>query len=279
MGRLPLTLVTSVIGIPVILVFILSLLAGSVVFSKSRAGASPVTSPTPIVVELFTSEGCSSCPPADALLQKLDAQPYPAAELIVLSEHVDYWNHIGWTDPYSSRSYSERQSAYERRLHVDEPYTPQMIVDGTREFVGSNSQDAQKAISTTTGIAKLAVRITDATVDGDTVRARIETGTLPAGTRSADVILIAALNHAESQVAGGENSGRRLTHVAVVRAFKKAGSIASGQSFSQEVALKLEKPVPDLRIIALIQEPGPGKILGAAQQKLSKSKNLGPAGV
>lgn len=244
-------------------------LAGTAVVAVGRSDIL-TTKRVPVVIELFTSEGCSSCPPADALLQKLDAQPYPAAELIVLSEHVDYWNRIGWTDPYSSHSYSERQSAYENLLHVDEPYTPQMIVDGTREFVGSNSQDAQKAISTTAGIAKLAVRITDATVDGDTVRARIETGTLPAGARSADVILIAALNHAESQVAAGENSGRRLTHVAVVRAFKKAGSIRGGQSFSQEVALKLETPLPDLRIIALIQQPGPGKILGAAQHNLSK---------
>lgn len=224
----------------------------------------------PVVVELFTSEGCSSCPPADALLQKLDEQPYPATELIVLSEHVDYWNHIGWTDPYSSRSYSERQSAYGNRLHIDEVYTPQMIVDGTREFVGSNSQDAQKAISKAAGAPKLAVRIADAALDGDTVHAHIETGLLPAGTRSADVVLITALNHAESHVAAGENSGRRLTHVAVVRAFKKAGSIASGQSFSQEVTIKLEKPSPDLRIIALVQEAGPGKILGAAQQKLTK---------
>ena len=203
-------------------------LAGTAVVGAGRSNIA-TTNRAPVVIELFTSEGCSSCPPADALLQKLDAQPYPAAELIVLSEHVDYWNRIGWTDPYSSRFYSERQSAYENRLHIDEPYTPQMIVDGTREFVGSNSQDAQEAIATTAVVAKLAVRITDATVDGDTVRARIETGTLPAGARSPNVILIAALNHAESQVAAGENSGRRLTHVAVVRAFKIAGSIASGQ--------------------------------------------------
>ena len=257
-----------------IAVILFSLVLGAAIFSRISESTSPTksTNHVPVVVELFTSEGCSSCPPADALLRKFDAQPFPAAELIVLSEHVDYWNHIGWTDPYSSHAYSERQSAYGDRLHLDGVYTPQMIVDGAREFVGSNSDDAEKAIAKATGNSKIAVRITDAKLEGDTLHVHIEAGPLPAGTARADVILIAALNHAESQVAAGENSGRRLTHVAVVRALKKADSIAPGQSFSQDVAVKLENPAnaTDLRAIALIQEPGPGKILGAAQERLSK---------
>jgi len=257
-----------------IAVILFSGVLGAAIFSRTSTSAPSTSSPirVPVVVELFTSEGCSSCPPADALLRKFDGQPIPGAELIVLSEHVDYWNHIGWTDPYSSHAYSERQSAYGDRLHLDGVYTPQMIVDGAHEFVGSNSDDAQKAISKATKNSKIAVRITDARLDGDTLHARVEAGPLPAGTRSADVILIAALNHAESQVAAGENSGRRLTHVSVVRALTKAASIAPGQSFSQEVSLKLEKPAnaTELRAIALLQEPGPGKILGAAQQQLSK---------
>ncbi|HEV2396848.1 MAG TPA: DUF1223 domain-containing protein [Candidatus Sulfotelmatobacter sp.] len=109
----------------------------------------------PVLVELFTSEGCSSSPPADTFLQKLDRQRIPGVHVIVLSEHVDYWNH-GWKDPYSAHLYSERQSSYARRFKLESVYTPQMVIDGVRELVGSDTAAADKALAETIAVPKLA---------------------------------------------------------------------------------------------------------------------------
>ena len=115
---------------------------------------------TPVIVELFTSEGCSSCPPADLLLQKLEAeQPLTGADVIGLEEHVDYWNHDGWIDPYSSPEWTQRQLDYGARL-TSEPYTPQMVVDGESQFVGSDARDASLAIRKAASSPKTDVEIT-----------------------------------------------------------------------------------------------------------------------
>lgn len=258
------------IGLALLLVF------GLAIATRLVAGEgnpwSDRSSPAPVLVELFTSEGCSSCPPADALLQQLDAQPFPGAQLIVLSEHVDYWNHIGWTDPYSSAAYSKRQSAYGSRLRLESVYTPQMIVDGTDEFVGNSSSEARKVFDRAVAVEKIPVRISGVTLENNYLRAHIETGSLLSHERKGDVFLVVALNHAESQVARGENAGRRLTHVAVVRNLAKVGSVAAGKAFSQDVSVKLQAGAErkDLRVIAFVQEPGPGRVLGVALEKLTK---------
>src|SRR6202521_4180552 len=169
---------------------------------------------TPVLVELFTSEGCSSCPPADSLLQKLDQQPIAGEEMIVLSEHVDYWNHIGWKDPYSARLYSDRQGSYARRLGLNDVYTPQMIVDGTFAFVGSDATLAEKAFAKALTKPKIAVRLSSVSpATTNVLLVRVETGALQEffGLHEAHVYVAIALNHAESQVSGGENSGRRLS--------------------------------------------------------------------
>jgi hypothetical protein len=255
----------------------LSVLLLAVVFAAgmfvSAYGPPSREAVSPVLVELFTSEGCSSCPPADALLQQLDrTQPVGGAQLIVLSEHVDYWNHIGWTDPYSSRFFSDRQSVYGNRFGLSSVYTPQMVVDGVTEFVGNDSRLASRAVEKALALPKVAVRISDISLDAaKALRAHIDTDALPetSKVRKADVYLVVALNHAESQVLRGENSGRRLTHVGVVQSLTKIGSIEGGRTFSQDVHIKLDSRTDpaNLRVIAFIQQPDQRQVLGVAQQQ------------
>jgi hypothetical protein len=226
---------------------------------------------SPVLVELFTSEGCSSCPPADAILRQLDTtQPVAGAQVIVLSEHVDYWNHDGWKDPYSSALLTSRQGAYCRALRVNEPYTPQIIVDGTGQLQLSNPRQGSQIFEQAAMTPKIPVRIGSVAVDGTNpavVRAHIEAD--DNSDENADIYAVVALNHAESEVLRGENSGQRLTHVAVVETLRKVGKLEKGKSFAQDVQMKL-KPGMDaanIRVIAFVQESGPGKVLGAAMEK------------
>ena len=239
----------------------------------SHAVAPTNTSPAvPVLVELFTSEGCSSCPPADALLEKLDTQPFPGGQMIVLSEHVDYWNHIGWTDPYSSSAYSQRQSAYGRTFGLDSVYTPQMVVDGSDEFAGSDIGAARKAFDKAIRTEKIPVRISNATIEGHTLHAHVQAEASVSHPRHVDTFLVVALDHAESQVAKGENAGHRLTHVAVVRSLTKIGKLEPGKPLSEDVSVELD-PVSaarNLRIIAFLQEHGQARILGATEVKVPR---------
>ncbi len=243
------------------------------IVSRANKSAGQAETRTPVLVELFTSEGCSSCPPADRFLQKLDQQPTPGADMIVLSEHVDYWNHIGWKDPFSSHFFSERQSAYAKRFGLDSVYTPQMVVDGTSEFVGSDSARAQGVFETATRRPKIDVQVSAVSFERHTLRAHLATGPLDDSYNvpAADAYVAIALNHAQSQVSGGENAGHQLTHVAVVRSLFKIGELKRGQTLSQDVSLNLE-PSADpgsLRLIAFLQEPHQGRILGATRLALN----------
>jgi len=168
---------------------------------------------TPVVVELFTSEGCSSCPPADLLLTRLsEKQSIVGVEIIALSEHVDYWNRLGWRDPFSSAELTARQQRYAEVFGTDRVYTPQMVVDGRTEFVGSDAARADRVIADAARQPKAAVRLSLA--QG---RLQIRVAPLPRRGVSADVLLAITENSLESNVSRGENAGRRLRHIAVVR--------------------------------------------------------------
>ena len=156
--------------------------------------------------------------------------------MIVLSEHVDYWNHIGWKDPYSASFYTQRQSAYANRFGLDSVYTPQMVVDGTSEFVGSNSGLADKAFRKALSVPKLPVRLSLISADAsNTLHSHLETGALDSsfGSREAEVYVVVALNRAESQVSAGENAGHRLAHVSVVKSLTRVGVLKQGRVLVQ----------------------------------------------
>jgi hypothetical protein len=245
---------------------------GAQMESKTTVAVRSSPEAHPILVELFTSEGCSSCPPADAMLQKMDAsQPIAGAQLIVLSEHVDYWDHDGWKDPNSSPAMTERQLAYVHALGLPNAYTPQIIVDGISEMPANDAQQINKIFQEASAEPRVAVRLDDVSVDAahpDILRARVETDA-NVEKHNAEVYVAVALDHVESQVLHGENEGHHLTHVAVVQQITKVGKLPKGKSFDETVQLKL-KPGTDpknVRVVAFVQEPGPGKLLGAALRK------------
>jgi hypothetical protein len=235
-----------------------------------RSGPDSSASSVPVLLELFTSEGCSSCPPADAFLERMDStQPVPGARLIVLSEHVDYWDHLGWKDPYSSHAFTERQADYVRALHLDTPYTPQIILNGSSVLRGDPHQ-VEQMLAQAASSAKLPVTITSTTIESGsplTLRTHIEV-VGSSLSHSSELFLALALDHAESEVLHGENGGRHLKYVAVVEEIKKVGKVEKGKDFNQDVELKLNPGAEanNLRIIAFVQESGRGKILGAAEQ-------------
>jgi hypothetical protein len=226
----------------------------------------------PVLLELFTSEGCSDCPPADRLLEALDrTQSVAGAEVIVLSEHVDYWNRLGWKDPFSSPQFSARQSAYASQFHLDSVYTPQLVVDGRLQFVGSDGREAKAAIEKESREQKRAIAISNVVRAGNQVTAHIEVSARQMSGGRAPVLYVAlADNKAESQVARGENAGRALAHVAVVRYLAQVDTIRGDNPVDKQVTLTIHPGVGTngLRIVAFLQDPGSGPILGAAVHKL-----------
>jgi len=224
----------------------------------------------PVLLELFTSEGCSSCPPADRLLETLDQkQPVAAADLIVLSEHVDYWDRLGWKDPYSSSLYTARQQDYTNKYNLDGVYTPQLVVDGRYGLVGSDEREVTDAIQKAIRERKIPIAISKASHDGNQVTAHIELRGDQKFKGGRGVLFVAiADNRAESHVARGENSGRSLTHVAVTRVLKQVGIIDLDSDTAKDVVLSVQSGATGSRLVAFVQDPKSGHVFAVALQKL-----------
>jgi hypothetical protein len=225
---------------------------------------------TPVLVELFTSEGCSSCPPADALLAKLDhIQPVAGAEIIVLGEHVDYWDELGWHDRFSSHQYTERQSQYSSRLHFDSVYTPQMIVDGTDQFVGNDSAHALRAIQHAAQTSKLPLTLSRPVVDGNRISATVST-TAPPAQLHGDLYAALVDPTDTTDVRRGENGGRQLQHVGVVRVMQRIGSL---KDLGAPREFGLNAPpgaVPaSMRVVVFAQSGGQGAVVGATSTSVT----------
>jgi len=177
-------------------------------------------------------------------------------------EHVDYWDDQGWQDPFSSHVFTVRQIEYVKQLRVTNgPYTPQMVVDGNEAFVGNDRAQAGRALAKAVQVPKLAVQISSAHVENGQVLAHVESATVPS---TAEVVIAIALDRAQSQVLRGENGGRRLEHVAVVKRLTVVGKVKKGETFSKDLRVHLDHPGQAYRVIAFVQEGDQGKILGSA---------------
>lgn len=214
-----------------------------------------------VVVELFTSEGCSSCPPADELLARLQGiHTTNGAEIVPLGFHVDYWDSQGWRDRFSSNNYTKRQEIYASRFKLESPYTPEMIVDGNSEFVGNDAGRAQHAIAQATMQPQKA-DIELSWSNGEKLNVRVSSQE----SGAADVMLAISEDNLSSKVGAGENQGHVLHHAAVVRDLRRLGHLVNGQ-FQADLPVKAGKDwkIKDLHVIAFVQSANGGPILGAA---------------
>jgi hypothetical protein len=234
--------------------------------------AAGTSEPAPVVVELFTSEGCSSCPPADALLARYEQeQPFTNTQVIALEEHVDYWNEQGWVDPFSSREYTERQADYATVLKKGNPYTPQMVIDGRTELVGNRERLAREAIAQAAGAPKSEVTVAvEGGASGRDQHLQVTVNKLAGGSErdAPEVWLAVTESGLHSDVKRGENAGRELSHASVVRVLRKVGTADRKKeiAFSRSVTFGIDSgwKRQNLRAVIFVQERGSRRILGAA---------------
>ena len=228
------------------------------------------TAPIPVVVELFTSEGCSSCPPVDTFLRKVDTlQPIKGVEVIGIEEHVDYWNQDGWVDPYSGLQWTARQEAYVMKFKDKSAFTPQLIVAGDKEMLGANTAAIFNAIRTAAEQENMQVTVQPGAADGnDAQQFTIHVaGAASAKPPKADVWLAVTEDGLQMQVTSGENSGRTLQHASVIRSLEKIGSLSdkTGAAFTADPRVKFKSSwkKSNLHVVVFVQDHKSLHIVGA----------------
>lgn len=224
----------------------------------------------PVLVELFTSEGCSDCPPADRLLERLDATQFVAgAEAIVLSEHVTYWNYLGWSDPFSLAAADERQDGYGRQFGLQSVYTPQAVVDGAAQMVGSDEGRLRQAVAAAAARPTAELHIENARWENGKAHFALRAKLDPA----ARVYVALAADATHSEVARGENAGRTLHHVAVMRVMKQLGAKSADGRTLELAGAGLDheaEATGPVRLVVFVTGPNGGAVVAAAEEKLSR---------
>ncbi len=232
----------------------------------------------PILVELFTSEGCSSCPPADALLERmLVQQPDAGVTLVGLGEHVDYWDGSGWRDRFSSSAFTRRQQQYAAHSGNDDVYTPQMIVDGGDAFVGSDGAAARRAIERagTRPHGEIHLTVDPHAADTNTIAIAVDIRSLPpAGQREpADLVVAVTEDGLQTDVKHGENQGRALTHAAVVRDLVTVGQAAvSSTPLRTTIRMQPEWRREALKVVAFVQQRRSLHVIATAVQPVESRR-------
>jgi hypothetical protein len=222
-----------------------------------------------VLVELFTSEGCSSCPPADRLLRTLvEEQPVPGVTIVALSEHVDYWNRLGWRDPFSSATFSARQQAYALSwLRPDLVYTPQAVVSGHYEVVGSDRAALLDSIRRAAGDGSAASIDLATSWESGRLDVTVRVQARQPLARGTKVLLAVAEDDLTSDVRAGENAGHQLAHAAVTRRLVEAGRFGANQAtavFHVPVPLERGWAPGHLRLVAFAQDPVALRVVGVA---------------
>jgi hypothetical protein len=231
--------------------------------SQTRVHAGP---PIPIVVELFTSEGCSNCPPADTLLAKLaDATPVEGAEVVALGHHVDYWDELGWKDRFSSAALTDRQRVYSRALNVESIYTPQLVVDGRAELVGSDAGAARRALERALDVPHGRVTLDIEPAGANALSIAVSASELPPPGRGDrdDIVVAVTEDRLKTDVRRGENHGRVLSHAAVVRSLTTIGQASPESVVTWRLPLAADWNRGNLKIIAFVQESRSRHIVAA----------------
>ena len=219
------------------------------------------------VVELFTSEGCSSCPPADELVEKIQKESNNLP-VYILAFHVDYWNRLGWKDVFSSAAYSKRQSQYAQWMNLQSVYTPQIVVNGKKEFIGSEEGTLRNAIKS--GLQKAssaALTLSDVKFDADKVNLHYN---IEGATNNTSLLLALIQKSATTNVKGGENGGRTLGHVQIVRNLQTV-ALGGKDSGTAQIAIPSALNNQDLEVISFLQNNNNGQILAAAKTGLNTS--------